>query len=175
MYCADHAGEPRTSGQSYAPPGPPPLDVGRTNPRLAFILGLIPGVGALYNGQYAKGLVHALIFGLMISIMDSNAAGGMGPLLGLLLAVFVVYMAFEAYHTSRRRSLGLEVDEFSSVIPPSQRQSSAGAITLIVTGAVFLLSTLDIIEMRQILRFWPILLILLGVSMLRARVGGGNG
>ena len=32
-------------------------------PGLAFALGFIPGVGAIYNGQYLKGLVHALIFG----------------------------------------------------------------------------------------------------------------
>ncbi len=42
------------------------------SPGLAFLLGLIPGVGAIYNGQYAKGLVHAIIVGLMISIMSQQ-------------------------------------------------------------------------------------------------------
>ena len=32
------------------------------SPGLAFFLGWIPGVGAIYNGQYAKGLVHAVAF-----------------------------------------------------------------------------------------------------------------
>jgi hypothetical protein len=166
VYCADHAGEARTSEQSYTAPAPRAMEAAPTHPGLAFLLGFIPGVGAIYNAQYAKGLVHALIFGLIISILNSDAADSMQPLLALLLAVFVF---------SRRRSLGLPVDEFSSIVPPSQRQSTAGAVTLIVVGAVFLLSTLDIIEMHQILRFWPALLILLGVGMLRSRVGGGNG
>ena len=78
----------------------------------------IPGVGAIYNGQYAKGLVHAIIFGLMVSVLSANAAEGLEPLVGILLAAFVLYMVFEAYHTARRRELGEPVDEFSSVFSP---------------------------------------------------------
>ena len=87
------------------------------SPGLAFVLGLIPGVGAIYNGQYAKGLVHVIIIGLTISILSNGAARGLEPLLSLLLAGFWFYMAFEAYHTARRRQLGQAVDEFSSLIP----------------------------------------------------------
>ena len=34
---------------------------------LAFLLGFIPGVGAIYNGQYVKGLIHVVIFGVLIA------------------------------------------------------------------------------------------------------------
>jgi len=44
-------GVPPAAGYVYA-------DV---SPGLALFLGLIPGVGAIYNGQYAKGMVHAII------------------------------------------------------------------------------------------------------------------
>ena len=37
-------------------------------------------------------------------------------------------------------------------------------------GAVFLLNTLGVVEMHQILRFWPVLPIGLGVSMLHSRI-----
>src|SRR5262245_15733043 len=37
--------------------------VGGTNPGAAFALGLIPGVGAIYNGEFVKAAVHILIFG----------------------------------------------------------------------------------------------------------------
>src|SRR5438105_15734770 len=50
-----------------APPTyvPPPSSTG-PNPALAGILGAIPfGVGAIYNGQYAKGLAHLIIFSLL--------------------------------------------------------------------------------------------------------------
>ena len=43
------------------------------------LLGLIPGVGAIYNGQYAKGLVHAVVFGLLVSaIANGHGNGGHG-------------------------------------------------------------------------------------------------
>src|SRR5579863_3604179 len=42
---------------------PPP---GTPRPTLAAILGLIPGVGAMYNGEFAKGFIHVLIFATLI-------------------------------------------------------------------------------------------------------------
>ena len=45
--------------------GPP---AGGPNPSVAGVLGLIPGVGAMYNGQYFKGLIHVVIFVVIISI-----------------------------------------------------------------------------------------------------------
>src|SRR5690349_17265655 len=107
VYCAEHAPaasaeSPGAGGPYYPAPGPP----AHVYPGLAFILGLVPGVGAIYNGQYAKGLVHAVIFGLLVSIISSNSAQGLEPLFGLFIGVFVLYMAFEAYHTARRRREG---------------------------------------------------------------------
>src|SRR5512140_791351 len=42
-----------------------PADNG-PSPALAALLGFIPGVGAMYNGQFVKGLVHVLIFASLI-------------------------------------------------------------------------------------------------------------
>jgi hypothetical protein len=131
-------------------------------------------VGAIYNGQYAKGLVHAIIFGLLVSILAANAAEGLEPLVGIMLGAFVLYMPFEAYHTARRRNQGVRVDEFSSLLEPRQHHSSTGAITLIIVGAIFLLNTLGIFPLHHILRFWPVLLIVLGVNMLYSRMSGGD-
>ena len=65
--------------------------------------GVIPGVGAIYNGQYAKGLIHAVVFGLLISIVNGLHHGPLEPLFALLIGAWVFYMAFEAYHTARKR------------------------------------------------------------------------
>jgi hypothetical protein len=168
VYCAEHA--PTAPGYSAASPPPPSQHI-EAHPGLAFALGFIPGVGAIYNGQYAKGLVHAIIFGLLVSILSANAAEGLEPLVGIMLAAFVIYMPFEAYHTARRRSTGERVDEFSSLLQPHHsRHSSAGAVTLIIVGAVFLLNTLGIFPLHHILRFWPVLLIALGINMLHSRL-----
>jgi len=165
-----------------APPmGPPPMAVpgmsyaySDVSPGLALFLGLIPGVGAIYNGQYAKGLVHAVIFGLLISIISSGSAHGMEPLFGILIAAWVFYMAVEAYHTAQKRRGGEAVDEFSSLINMHTRGSRfpAGAVVLIGLGVLLLLNTTDIIPLERVLRYWPVLLILLGVYMLYVRLTG---
>ena len=149
------------------------MDLG-ASPGLAFLLGLIPGVGAIYNGQYAKGLVHAIVFGLLVSIVSSDSAGMLAPLFGILIAVWIFYMAREAYHTANKRRLGERVEEFSSLV--DVRGSSrfpAGAILLIGLGILFLLDTTDVISFDRLARYWPVLLILLGVYMLWARLAGG--
>src|SRR5690348_15408979 len=99
-------------------PAAPPVSAGShesASPALAFVLGIIPGVGAIYNGQYAKGILHIVVLGLLISIISSSGAGELEPVLGLLIAGWFFYMAFEAYHTARRRLTGEPVDEFSGL------------------------------------------------------------
>jgi hypothetical protein len=160
----------------YTAPVPPHIANQDVSPGLAFILGLIPGVGAIYNGQYAKGLVHVIIIGLTISVLSNNAARGFEPLLGLLLAGFWFYMSFEAYHTARRRQQGLVVDEFSSLFPMrgGSTKFPVAPILLIVLGVIFLLNNLDYFQIERIIRFWPVLLIFLGVYMLYARISSSS-
>ncbi|MDX2181048.1 MAG: DUF5668 domain-containing protein [Bryobacteraceae bacterium] len=181
LFCAEHVPVTGTGPVSEPPspyaasPGAPggamPANV---SAGLAFILGLIPGVGAIYNGQYAKGFVHALVFGLLVSISSSDElAGGLEPVFGMLSALWVFYMAFEAYHTAKRRALGEPVDEFSSVMPLAGRGGVPFApILLIVLGVLFLLSNFGLLRLSQLMRFWPVLLIVLGAGMLLNRVRG---
>jgi TM2 domain-containing membrane protein YozV len=70
------------------------------NPSAAAILGLIPGVGAMYNGQFFKGLIHVVIFAVLISITDHY------PIFGLFIAAWILYQSFEAYHTAKARRDG---------------------------------------------------------------------
>jgi len=159
----------------YTARTPPPMPNPDVSPGLAFLLGLIPGVGAIYNGQYAKGLIHVIIIGLMISILSNGAGSGLEPLLGLLLAGFWAYMAFEAFHTAKRRQAGLMVDEFSSLIPMrGNSRFPAAPVVLIALGVIFLLNNLDLLDLHRALRYWPVLLIALGAYMLYLRMGGGH-
>src|ERR1019366_8801437 len=73
---------------------------GAPNPAAAAVLGLIPGVGAMYNGQFFKGLIHVVIFAVLISITDHY------PIFGLFIAAWVLYQSFEAYHTAKARRDG---------------------------------------------------------------------
>jgi hypothetical protein len=139
---------------------------------LALILGFIPGVGAIYNGQYAKGLIHVVVFGLLISLMTNSHVGTLEPMLGIMVGAWVFYMAFEAYHTARKRKYGVAVEEFSSLfdVRPVHGRFPAGAILLIGVGFILLLDTTDVINMDQIERYWPIALILVGLYLLYARL-----
>ena len=70
------------------------------NPSAAAVLGLIPGVGAMYNGQYFKALIHVVIFAVLISITDHYG------IFGIFIGAWVLYQSFEAYHTARARRDG---------------------------------------------------------------------
>jgi TM2 domain-containing membrane protein YozV len=154
-----------------APAAPPPVYENNAHPVLALILGFIPGVGAIYNGQYAKGLIHAVVFGLLVSLAGSSH-GSLEPLIALLIAAWVFYMAFEAFHTARKRRYGVSVEEFSSLfdVRPTQGKFPGGAMLLIGLGFILLLDTTDIISMEQLERYWPVGLILIGLYMLYARL-----
>jgi hypothetical protein len=177
IYCAEHVPAPKPSPAPAAPwtaPPPSPPSAAGASPALAFLLGFIPGVGAIYNGQYAKGLVHVIIFGVLVSIASSGA-GGLEPLFGMLIAAWFFYMAFEAYHTAKRRQLGQPVDEFSSLFPaPEGAGSTLTGAALIAFGVLFLLINFDVIRLHQVVRFWPVVLIVLGAYMLYSRLGGGR-
>ena len=68
---------------------------GGPNPSVAAVLGVIPGVGAMYNGQYFKGLIHVVIFVVIISITTHYG------LFGLFIPAWVLYQSFEAFHTAK--------------------------------------------------------------------------
>jgi hypothetical protein len=73
------------------------------NPGLALGLGFIPGVGAMYNGQFIKGLAHVAIFMLLC------AAAAHQDFFGWLVAFWAVYQVFDAYQTAKARRDGTPI------------------------------------------------------------------
>jgi TM2 domain-containing membrane protein YozV len=79
-----------------------PLEYGmHAHPVLAGLLGFIPGVGAMYNGQFVKALAHVLIFAVFVSLADKSVV------FGLLVAAWVFYQVFDAAQTAKARRDGL--------------------------------------------------------------------
>ena len=78
---------------------------GSQSPILAGLLGFIPGVGAMYNGQFAKGLVHVVIFIALVSATHNFG------LFGLLVAGWVFYQVFDAYQTAFALQHGLPLPD----------------------------------------------------------------
>jgi len=91
------------------------------SPAVAAALGFIPGVGAMYNGQFIKGLIHVFIFAVLVS-----TAGHYG-IFGLFIAAWVIYQVFEAYHVAKARRDGqplpdpLGLNEISNWVNPGGR------------------------------------------------------
>jgi hypothetical protein len=114
-----------TAWQQVPPPFAPPT--GAPNPALAAVLGLIPGVGAMYNGQFFKGLIHVVIFAVLISIADRYG------IFGLFIAAWIFYQSFEAYHTAKARRDGqplpdpLGLNEVSNWLNLGGRNAGSGA------------------------------------------------
>ncbi|HUY81800.1 MAG TPA: DUF5668 domain-containing protein [Acidobacteriaceae bacterium] len=75
-----------------APSGP--------HPGVAFVLGFIPGVGAMYNGQFIKGLVHVLIFVILIGMTQNYG------IFAIFIAAWVIYQVFDALETAKARRDG---------------------------------------------------------------------
>ncbi len=170
-YCADCA----TAAAGPAPPYMPPPGTGAApdaavpplgfpNPGLALALGFIPGVGAIYNGQYFKAVLQVVIFGTLIVL--SHGPGG--PIFGIASAAFYFYMVIDSYRTARMLSLGQPVEDFPG-LGHVQWRLPVGAVILIVLGTLLLLENLGVI-FGDIWRFiGPALLIFFGVMLLRRR------
>jgi TM2 domain-containing membrane protein YozV len=140
------------------------------NPGAAFVLGfLFPGLGAVYNGQYNKALIHIVVFAAFILGLSSDMDGGMKAVFGILLAGFIFYMAFDAMRTAQSKQRGeTPADPFESW----SKNRPVGPIILIVVGAIFLLNNFDWFPFYRLERFWPLILIIVGGLMFRNRLRG---
>jgi len=158
----------RLQGPSFPPLYGPS---GGPNPGVALALGFIPGVGAIYNGQIVKAIIQVLIFASLIAIGDRTE--NMGPLFGIGAAAFYFYMVIDSYQTAKRKQLGQPAEEWFG-LGDLKMNVPIGAALLIGLGALILLDNLGIPVFRHVGKFWPALLILVGLFMLQRRMGKGN-
>ena len=155
-----------------SPPAKKTELIGGDNPGAAFALGLIPGVGAIYNGEYFKAAVHIVVFGLLMEIAGTPMRLG-GPLFGLLAFGFYAYMPFEAYYTAKKKKLrqaGVELetpfDRFNQELGGLKNRDLWGGVVLVALGSIFLLDNFGILQMGSIFKMWPVILIVIGVWLL---------
>jgi hypothetical protein len=136
---------------------------------LAFILGLIPGLGAIYNGEYNKALLHIVIFAGIILGLTLDLGDGAEALLVCAVAVFPFYMAIDAVRSLKSRQSG---QVYQDPLENWSKGRAIGPIILIGLGGLFLLRNFgffDFFRLREI--FVPLVLIGLGVWLLRNRIG----
>ena len=64
------------------------------------MLGFIPGVGAMYNGQFVKALARVSSSRSFVSLSDE------GFIFGMLVAAWTFYQVFDAAQTAKARRDG---------------------------------------------------------------------
>jgi hypothetical protein len=142
--------------------------------------GIFPGIGQVYNGQYGKGVLFAVIF---IGLITMQPHAGQ-PFQGLLLTGFYIFQIIEAVQAAKEiNRLALQENGSEAVIAPAAAAPSAttrlsattgsarsGSVfwgaALMLLGVVFLLSNFEIIEYDRIFHFWPALVIVIGLKMI---------
>jgi len=140
------------------------------SPALAGILsGFFPGTGALYNGEYLKGVLFIIIFAGLIT-MQPHAGQ---PFPALLLAGFYIFQIIEAVQTAgainRRAAEEAEVAGTApatglAVTPPSG--SVFWGIVLVILGAIFLLANFGVVDYGRLWDFWPLIVVVLGLKLI---------
>jgi len=154
LYC-----EQCLAGLLSAPPATEPGKAA-ANPGLAATLGMIPGLGAVYNGQYMKALIHVLIFAGLIAALSSDPPDSVAAFLGIALGCFYFYMPIEAYRTARARRDGQA--EPANLIDGGADRKPIGAFILIGIGALLLLGNFGLLQQEWLRKSWPVALILIG-------------
>lgn len=163
------------AGSGYVPPNPPSSG---PNPALAGILGAIPfGVGAVYNGQYAKGLAHLIIFSLLCIGANRSNDDTWGTVFGLGIAFFVIYQIIDAVRSARAIQAGKPAPDpfgLAQTFGGGEKFDSSkvptGAVVLIGLGVLFLLRNVGLFSF-DFDRIWPVFLIALGGWLFAQRWG----
>lgn len=156
----------------------PPVVAGSgPNPTVAGILaGFFPfGVGAVYTGQYAKGLAHLLVFvGLIVGLDQGDP---IDTICGIAFAFFYVWQIIDAVRTAKALQAGLPAPDplglgqaFGGGEKVDTAKIPVAAVVLIGLGALFLLQTMGVFAF-SVGRIAPVLCILLGVWLFAKRWG----
>jgi hypothetical protein len=168
------AAQPQAAPADYSSPLPiPPVPSGvpsgvGPNPVLAFFLGFLPGLGAFYNEQYGKGMIHLAIF-LLLFITGVNGLdnGGAEAALWICISALWIYMPIDALRTAQAKRAG---QTLSDPLSDFSKQRPVGPIILIGVGLLLLLNNFEWFQWYRIARFWPLILIAVGVLMFRNRM-----
>jgi hypothetical protein len=161
LYCEDCLANQLAGQLSSANPGAAaaPRD---TNPALAATLGFIPGLGAVYNGEYTKALIQVVIFGGLIAIHNSEMGdmnSGSMAFVHIALACFYFYMPIDSYRVAKARRTG---QAEPSPLVDAKGARPIGAFVLIFVGVLFLLSNFGLLQTEWFEKAWPLGLIALG-------------
>lgn len=134
------------------------------SPLVATVFALIPGLGAAYNGQHIRALVHFVIVAGLWHLADIMPSP-FGPIFALGGFGFYFFTIYDARQTADRLRAGEDLSEDELRLKQSLRERAPlwGCI-LVGFGAI---SFLHVFFDTQLYGLWPLLLIAAGVYLLR--------
>jgi LiaI-LiaF-like transmembrane region len=141
------------------------LRIPTDSPKRAALVSLIPGMGAVYNGEYVKAITQFAVFAALCVMGDDfHQVFGFGAF------AFLVFTMFDSYRTAEARNLARIEARSPTAVSPSKDRSVAGwGVFLILLGVVFLLQ--NIIPYHFLHRLWPLVFIGLGGYLVYFAVG----
>jgi hypothetical protein len=127
-------------------------------PKRAALCALIPGMGAVYNNDYLRGLTYFAVFAALVMMSDQiHGVFGFGAF------AFLVFTMFDAYRTAEIRTREQVEAKLHLQGPIRDRSAVAWGIALIALGCIFLLH--NFVPFYFLNRFWPAVFILLGAYL----------
>jgi hypothetical protein len=132
------------------------------SPGRAAAFALIPGIGAVYNRQYTKAVLHFSVFAALMLFAEQ------GPgVFGLGAFVWYIYTIIDAYRSAetilRRQVTQPDVEDEES----QEINLPLWGGVLVLLGMMFFLNNLGVFNLGQMTRFvWPLLFVALGVYLI---------
>ncbi len=135
-------------------------EIANYSPGRAAFFALIPGIGAVYNRQYSKALVHFSVFASLVLLAD----GGVFVLAAISFYVFTIVDAYRsAQYILKRR---IQDPAFSEAESEEMKLPVWGGL-LILLGMLFFLSNLGVFRLREVIDFgWPLLFVAAGAYLI---------
>jgi hypothetical protein len=133
------------------------------SPALATILGFVPGLGAVYNGEFTKAIIHVLVFATLVAIESGDHPDSIHAFLGIMIVAFIFYMAIDANRSARARMAGTTLaDPLAGVA----KGKAVLPFVLIALGVLYLLRNFDVINVDRLIdTWWPMILIAVGAFL----------
>lgn len=130
------------------------------SPARAALFALVPGIGAVYNQQYSKAVLHFLMFAGLLTAADY------GPRIFNLAAFsFYVFTVIDAYRSAQEISMSrLRLQERATMQETPQLPIWGGVLVLM--GVLFFLQNLGFDSFRFLEKYWPLVFIFFGIYLL---------
>jgi hypothetical protein len=132
------------------------------NPSLAAFLAIFPGMGAIYSGNFLKGVTYVLIFAVLI-VLTSNAQDPDAVVFALMIGGFYIFQIVDSYNEAGRMNQNISTGGGSA--GGKEDLSLFTAIVVLVIGIVFQLANFDLLTYRQVTRLWPLALVAFGIKI----------